>query len=67
MLGRLCQRLQEMALQAQRPALEVKLLRAMLDDAMNTRLAIYDHCLEIQTQFAAIMSQLDNTQALKNT
>jgi CheY-like chemotaxis protein len=56
-LGRLCQRLQELAHQELRLP-EAKQLRGMLDDAMNARLAIYDHCLEIQSQYSGIMAQL---------
>lgn len=57
-LGRLCVRLQELSQQSQRNPTEAKILRSLLDDAMNTRLAIYDHCLEIQTQYSQIMAQL---------
>jgi DNA-binding response OmpR family regulator len=56
-LGRLCQRLQELA-QTLRSSEEIKQLRNMLDDAMKARLAIYDHCLEIQSQYSGIMAQL---------
>lgn len=57
-LGRLCQSLQELASHQLRAPEESKQLRAMLDDAMNTRLTIYDQCLEIQSQYSSIMGLL---------
>lgn len=57
-LGHLCQRLQDLAHQELRSPTEAKQLRDLLDDAMNVRLAIYDHCLEIQSQYSGIMAQL---------
>jgi CheY-like chemotaxis protein len=57
-LGRLCQRLQERVQQDQRSPAETEQLRNMLNDAMSARLAIYDHCLEIQSQYSGIMAQL---------
>ncbi len=57
-LGRLCLRLQELAQHPQRDPAEAKLLHNLLDEAMQVRLAIYDHCLEIQAQYSQIMGQL---------
>lgn len=57
-LARVCQQLQELIQEPGRSPQEQRQLRALLDDCMRTRLAIYDHCLEIQSQHSHIMGQL---------
>ncbi|MBC6903871.1 response regulator [Saccharophagus sp. K07] len=57
-LAKVCQRLQELSLQPDKSPQEQQALRMLLDDCMKTRLAIYDQCLEIQSQYSHIMAQL---------
>lgn len=57
-LARVCLHLQELIHEPGKSTREQQRLRALLDDCMRTRLAIYDHCLEIQSQHSRIMDQL---------
>lgn len=57
-LARVCQHLQELSHASGKSHQEQQRLRALLDDCMRIRLAIYDHCLEIQSQHSHIMGQL---------
>lgn len=57
-LARVCQHIQELTHEPGKSPQEQQRLRALLDDCMRTRLAIYDHCLEIQSQYSHIMGQL---------
>jgi hypothetical protein len=57
-LARVCVTLQELIHEPGRSPQEQQRLRAILDDCMRTRLAIYDQCLEIQSQYSHIMAQL---------
>jgi DNA-binding response OmpR family regulator len=61
-LARVCLHLQEIIHEPGKSPQEQQRLRTLLDDCMRARLAIYDHCLEIQAQHSQIMSQL-NAQA----
>lgn len=57
-LARVCMNLQELIHEPGRSPQEQQRLRSILDDCMRTRLAIYDQCLEIQSQHSHILAQL---------
>lgn len=65
-LAQVCHRLQEFSHLPNRTPQEQQLLRSLLDDCMKARLAIYDHCLEIQSQYSHIMNQLGMKAALNS-
>ena len=65
-LRKIAQALQNMSTEPERDEQEKQSLLKLLDHCVQTRINIYDQCLEIQTQYQRLVSKLENKPAVPN-